>query len=77
MKKYISVDRKNSKKTVFHTDRNCVRIKSNIRPVDETEINHHDLRLCKFCDPEIDDPINRSKQDLSYQQALKENAKHD
>ena len=74
--KYISVDRKNSKKCVFHINTDCNRIKSTVRPVDKAEIRYHELKLCQYCNPNIDDPQNRSKQDKTYQKALKAAAKN-
>jgi len=73
--KYISADRKNSKKSVFHIDTECNRIKSTVRPVTRGEIRHHGLTLCQYCNPNIDDPRNRGKQDKTYQKALKAAAK--
>lgn len=73
--KFVHTDRKNSKKNVYHTDRDCTRLKGNGRPVTEAEVEYHELRLCQWCDPEIEHPNAQYEQDFSYQKALKEAAK--
>ena len=73
--KYVSIDRKNSKKEVYHVDRECTRIRSNVRVVADSEIAYHDLTMCKWCDPEIEHPNAQYEQDHSYHKALKDAAK--
>jgi hypothetical protein len=75
MSKYVHTDRKNSKKNVYHIDRNCTRLKGTGRPVSDSEIEYHNLRLCQWCDPDVDHPNAQHNQDYSYQEALKEAAK--
>ena len=76
MTKYIHVDSNNSRKTVYHTDENCTRLKPGYRPVTESEIEYHNLRLCEWCDPEITHPGANTDQDHGFQEALKEAAKN-
>lgn len=75
-KKYVRIGRKNSNKDVYHTDRDCKRLKSDIRVAPESEIEYHNLTLCQWCDPEITDPNAQYEQDHSYQEALKKQAEN-
>lgn len=75
--KFVSVNRRNSNKVVYHTNKECQRIKSNVRLVADAEITYHELTLCTWCDPETEDPNAQYEQDHSYHEALKEAAKDD
>jgi len=75
MSKYIHSDSQNSKLNVYHTDRNCQTLKGVVRPATDSEIEYHDLELCEWCDPDVEDPNAQYEQDHSYQEALKEAAK--
>jgi len=77
MSKYVHTDRKNTKKNVYHSSRECKRLKGNGRPVTEAEIEYHELRLCQWCDPDVEHPNAQREQDYSYQKALKEAAKEE
>ena len=75
MTKYVRIGRRNSKKEAYHTNRNCKRLESDTRPVPQSEIEYHDLTLCQWCDPEVENPNAQYEQDHSYQKALKQAAK--
>ena len=73
--KYVRVGRKNSNKNVYHTDRDCKRLKSDVRVVAESEVEYQELTLCQWCDPDIENPNAQHDQDHSYQERLKRAAK--
>lgn len=77
MTKYIRVNSRNSKKTVYHTNTNCKRVTGDMRLVDESEIEYHELTLCTWCDATVEDPNAQYEQDHGYYEALKEAAKDD
>jgi hypothetical protein len=77
MTKFVSVNKMNSKKEVYHTNTECKRIRSDVRVVPESEIEYHKLTLCAWCDPSVDNPNAQYDQDRSYYQALKEAAQND
>ena len=72
---YVRVGRKNSNKNVYHTDRDCKRLKSDVRVVAESEVEYQELTLCQWCDPDIENPNAQYDQDHSYQKRLKRAAK--
>lgn len=76
-KKYVRTGSRNSTKTVYHIDADCVQLKGDKRIVAESEIEYHSLTLCQWCDPDANDPNAQYDQDHSYQQALKEAANDD
>ena len=75
--KYVRVGRKNSNKNVYHTDRDCKRLKSDVRVVAESEVEYQELTLCQWCDPDIENPNAQYDQDHSYQERLKRAAKNE
>ena len=77
MTKFVSANRSNSRKEVYHNNKECQRIRSDTRVVSESEIEYHELKLCAWCDPDISNPNVQYEQDRSYQAALKEAAKDD
>lgn len=77
MTKYIRANSRNSKKTVYHTNKDCNRVTGDVRIVDQSEIDFHELTLCTWCDPTVEDPNAQYEQDFSYQEALKDAAKDD
>jgi hypothetical protein len=74
-KKYIRADTANTNKTCYHTDKDCEQLKA-YREVTKNEIAYHDLRLCKFCDPDAS-PRPNDEQDRSHLRALQKAAKND
>lgn len=74
MTKFVRVGRKNSNKNVYHTDRDCKRLKSDVRVVAESEVEYQELTLCQWCDPDIENPNAQYEQDHGYHKALKEAA---
>lgn len=64
MIKWVTRGNKNTEKQVFHTDKECPRLRSDPREVSDSEVDFHELTLCKWCssDPSPD----YSEQDHSY-----------
>jgi len=76
MSKFIHVGSKNSKLNVYHTSKDCQTLKGRARVATESEITHHELELCEWCDPDKENPNAQYEQDHSYQEALKKAAKN-
>jgi hypothetical protein len=57
---------------VYHTNKECHTIDSRVREVSDSELQHHELKLCQWCDPDIEHPNKGVEQDHSYQKLLKE-----
>jgi len=68
MTKYMLKSAMHYRRRVYHTDKECNRIKTEVRPVSDHDIEALDLRECKFCAGEVDNSNN----DFSYQRALKQ-----
>lgn len=50
MKKYVAARSTVGKRGVYHTDKDCWTIrKKDTRTASENEIEHYDMRLCKWC----------------------------
>jgi len=50
MTKYVATGRKNTTRTVYHTDKECNRLsRSTVRETTQNEIEHYDLELCEAC----------------------------
>lgn len=77
MSKYITSDGSKRNNRVYHTNPNCSTLKADVREVTQSEIQHHELELCQWCDPEIDHPNAGVEQDHSYQKLLQEAPKND
>jgi hypothetical protein len=73
-KKYVSPNTGQNHKLVYHTDPNC-RSVENVRPASDHEIEHHNLDLCEYCDPEKNP--THTNQSREHYKALKEAAKND
>jgi len=72
--KYVSPNTGQNHKNVYHTNRNC-RSAENLRPASDHEINHHNLQLCEYCDPEKNPTGNQ--QSRGHFESLKEAAKNE
>jgi len=72
--KYVSPNTGKNHKIVYHTDPECQSVE-NVRPASELEIEHHNLDLCAYCDPEREP--TKSTQSRKQYNALKEAAKND
>jgi len=48
--KYVSVPGSCGSSAVYHTDKNCKRIKSQTKEVTERYISWHDLDMCEWCE---------------------------
>lgn len=77
MNKFIPSHGGKRSNNVYHTDKECPTPKANVREVTENEIQHHELELCQWCDPETDHPNAGVEQDHSYRKFLREAGKND
>lgn len=68
-KRYIGVGQYSTRRQVFHTDTDCRFAPDEMREVSESEIEYHDMRLCKWCDPDKN-PNSGSKTNRDAYQAL-------
>lgn len=74
MTKWVAEGRSNTRRDVFHTNKDCQGLdRSTVRKATQNEIEYFDLRLCKYCDPDVK-ANNPKDQDKSYLKALKEAA---
>jgi len=74
MTKYVTEGRCNTRKSVFHTDKECQGLdRSTVREATQNEIEYFDLRLCQYCNPDIK-ANHPTDQDRSHLKALKEAA---
>jgi len=74
MTKWVAEGRCNTRRDVFHTNKDCQGLdRSTVREVTENELEHFDLRLCQYCNPDVK-ANNPSEQDRSHLKALKEAA---
>jgi len=74
MTKYVTEGRSHTPMNVYHTDKQCQGLdRSTVREATQNEIEYFDLRLCKYCDPDVK-ANNPKDQDKSYLKALKEAA---
>lgn len=75
MTKWVAEGRSNTRRDVFHTDKDCQGLdRSTVREATENEIEYFELRLCEYCDDDIQ-PNNPRDQDQSYYKALREAAR--
>jgi len=74
MTKYVTKGRCNTRKSVYHTNKDCVRLdRSTVREATQNEIEHFELRLCDYCNPEVD-AAQPQKQSRKHYKALQEAA---
>jgi len=74
MTKYVAEGRCNTRKSVYHTSKDCQGLdRSTVREATKNEIEYFELRVCQYCDPDVQ-PNNPSEQDRSHLNALKEAA---
>lgn len=74
MTKYVAEGRSNTRRDVFHTDKECQGLdRSSVREATENEIEYFELRLCQYCNPDVQ-PNSPKQQDQSHYEALKEAA---
>ena len=74
--KYAGSGSYGRRKSIYHTDPDCHFASDSLREVSESEVEYHDMRLCKWCDPDKN-PNSQSKTDRSAYNALLEAGKND
>lgn len=74
MTKYIAEGRANTQQRVYHTNEDCQRLdRSTVREATENEVEYFELRLCQYCNPDIN-PTVQQDQSKAHYNALKEAA---
>jgi Zn ribbon nucleic-acid-binding protein len=70
-KKYVSPNRGKNCRKVYHTNPECQTVET-IRPASDHEIEHQELALCAYCDPEK--TPTKTEQSRDHYKALKKAA---
>lgn len=77
MTKYVAKGRSNTKINVYHISKDCQALDhSTVREATQNEVEYFDLRLCQYCNPDVQ-ANNPRNQDQSYQKALQDAAQND
>ena len=70
MSKWISKKHGGNGRGVYHTTKNCSRLKGDPKEATESLIQYHDMRICKWCDSPQKATENSHTQDHGYRKAL-------